>query len=453
MVHRRFDNEKVVDVSILGEAITFPNKKCIAKNRFMKSAMSEKLAVFKPGDKTNGMPTENLINLYEKFGAGGFGMIVTGNVPVDQDHAEGIGNMLIDERLDTLERRLMFSRLANAGKKEGSRMIVQLGHAGNMTPVHINSTPLSSTSVAAHPSNKPWKIFGKPIQIKKCDMKEKIIDKYVYAANFCYDCGFDGVEIHAAYGFFLASFLSEKLNGRRDEYGGSIANRSRIIFDIYKAIREAIPIDSSFLIGIKICAVDFKNAHSNLIDIGKLMTMIDAAPFDFIELSGGEFEKPPLKNSEIITCVKGAFYDKTISSIQKQLKKSILYLSGGFRTSYGMVTAVQEQFTQGISIGKPAAAEPDLPYKILEKRVFSCAKYDYFNYALTENGALSQMYQLSRKSLKDSKQHILEGVMDLSNPTTARKFFDAYALFVQGLIVSFKQNKPINDLFEWTSTR
>ena len=74
-----------VDSSILGEKIFFPTVKRYASNRFLKAALMEKLCVFdKKNSKISGIPTERYINLYSKWGNGGFGVVLTGNVVVDQ---------------------------------------------------------------------------------------------------------------------------------------------------------------------------------------------------------------------------------------------------------------------------------------------------------------------------------------------------------------------------------
>lgn len=84
MAPRRFpvDSESKPDVRILEEPLSFPNGKS-APNRFLKAAMSELFATFTPEDPVNhGIPTDHLINLYQKWGNGKFGVILTGNVQV-----------------------------------------------------------------------------------------------------------------------------------------------------------------------------------------------------------------------------------------------------------------------------------------------------------------------------------------------------------------------------------
>ncbi|EPB70080.1 hypothetical protein ANCCEY_10822 [Ancylostoma ceylanicum] len=82
MVYERIAAD-VVDVSILGTKLAF---RCgrTANNRFLKAALSEKLSTYDETDLSKrGMPTPELINMYDKWGRGGYGVILTGNVMVD----------------------------------------------------------------------------------------------------------------------------------------------------------------------------------------------------------------------------------------------------------------------------------------------------------------------------------------------------------------------------------
>lgn len=79
----RHESAAIVDASILGESITFP---CgiTTRNRIMKTAMSERLASWDDADRLKrGIPSQQLINAYEKFAVGGFGCLVTGNTIVN----------------------------------------------------------------------------------------------------------------------------------------------------------------------------------------------------------------------------------------------------------------------------------------------------------------------------------------------------------------------------------
>jgi hypothetical protein len=80
MVKARIQVDAPENPAILGEALKFKPSNRVARNRFMKSAMSELISSYSTDLKESGIPTQRIINLYEKFGNGGFGIVLTGNI-------------------------------------------------------------------------------------------------------------------------------------------------------------------------------------------------------------------------------------------------------------------------------------------------------------------------------------------------------------------------------------
>lgn len=73
------------------------------------------------------------------------------------------------------------------------------------------------------------------------DIKQTVADFKQGAIN-AFQAGFDGVELHGANGYLLQQFFSKNANSREDQYGGSVENRARILFDILDALRDAVDI-------------------------------------------------------------------------------------------------------------------------------------------------------------------------------------------------------------------
>lgn len=90
------------EASLLSLPLHFPTSGRTARNRFLKAALTERIGTFTPSKpSSNGLPTEGIINMYDKWGHGGFGVILTGNIIVDLRHLESAGNMIIDKDADT----------------------------------------------------------------------------------------------------------------------------------------------------------------------------------------------------------------------------------------------------------------------------------------------------------------------------------------------------------------
>uniref|UniRef100_A0A0K0EQZ0 Oxidored_FMN domain-containing protein n=1 Tax=Strongyloides stercoralis TaxID=6248 RepID=A0A0K0EQZ0_STRER len=446
MVYQRIQSRSDISSAILGESLTFPTSKKVVKNRFLKAALTEKLVKWSPGNIDTGVPNNDIINIYQKWGNGGFGMILTGNIQIDENHLESPGNMIIEEHLDSEERRKMFKKLAEAGKSGGGLMIVQLSHAGRQTPYSVNKTPYSCSEIKLSATPKPWLTFGNPIALTKNEIKTKIIDKFGYAAKFCYDCGFDGVEIHSAHGYLLAQFLSNTTNKRDDEYGGSIENKMRIIVEIYDEIRKKVPKEKGFVVGIKINSVEFQNEGLQTDEVVEVAKKLDEIGFDFIELSGGTYEKWIMETPANST--REGYFEIFAKSIKENIKNTKVYLTGGFRTVEGMVSSIQFGATDGIGLGRPITAEPDLPLKILNNKVNS-APINLLNpkgYAITNLCSGSQMIQMSKKPLKECNNDPCYEIMDTSNPEVVEKYSKKVDSFFKELMTKFNNGDPIDGL-------
>ncbi|WKY00113.1 hypothetical protein Q1695_014744 [Nippostrongylus brasiliensis] len=126
-IHSRIPAEKT-DVSVLGQSLKFRNGRA-AQNRFLKAALSERLASYDTKDLSKrGVISQRLVNVYDKWGNGKYGIVLTGNVHVDPEHLESPGNIVFNKQNDCQQSREMASKLANASKQDGGLVIAQISH-------------------------------------------------------------------------------------------------------------------------------------------------------------------------------------------------------------------------------------------------------------------------------------------------------------------------------------
>jgi anthraniloyl-CoA monooxygenase len=130
--------------------------------------------------------------------------------------------------------------------QSGAKICLQLGHAGRKgasklmwdgmdRPLETGAWPLVSASpLPYYPESQI------PREMNRADMDE-VRDQFVAAVHRAEACGFDMVEMHAAHGYLLASFLSPVTNQRKDNYGGSLENRLRFPLEVFAAMRAAWP--------------------------------------------------------------------------------------------------------------------------------------------------------------------------------------------------------------------
>jgi anthraniloyl-CoA monooxygenase len=124
-----------------------------------------------------------------------------------------------------------------------------------------------------------------PRQMTLADM-ERIRDEFVRSTLLANAAGFDMLELHMAHGYLLASFISPLTNQRRDEYGGSIANRMRFPLEVFRACRAAWPQEKPM--SVRISATDWSPGGLLAEDLVALARTLKDAGCDLIDVSTGQ---------------------------------------------------------------------------------------------------------------------------------------------------------------------
>lgn len=134
------------------------------------------------------------------------------------------------------------------------RIIVQLWHQGSVSNAKLVGTgrlPLAPSAIdpqqQVHTGYGITEMTSIPEKMSIADIRQTISD-FRHAAAVARDAGFDGVQIQGGYVYLFQQFLQEGLNQRRDEYGGSIENRARLLFEVIEAVLEIWP---SGRVGVK----------------------------------------------------------------------------------------------------------------------------------------------------------------------------------------------------------
>ena len=139
------------------------------------------------------------------------------------------------------------ARIADFARKQGCVPAIQLAHAGRKASVGLGWQPQHTLSKAeggwipVAPSAIP---FGEDyVQPHELDVAgiNHVISQFVASAHRAIDAGFQTIEIHAAHGYLLHQFLSPLSNHRKDSYGGSFENRTRLVREVVAAVRAEWP--------------------------------------------------------------------------------------------------------------------------------------------------------------------------------------------------------------------
>lgn len=360
----------------------------------MKAAMTERMSSWDPVDlKARGVPSRELINLYRRWGEGGFGLILTGNIMMEYDQLEAQGNPIIPtEAPFSGERFEAFRELGALGKKHGSLIVGQVSHPGRQVCDAINTTPISASDVQLTGSILGMH-FAKPRPASKEDLA-RVIEGFAHAAEYLERAGYDGIQLHGAHGYLLAQFLSETTNLRTDEYGGSIENRARLITEVAAEIRKRVR--PEFVIGIKLNSVEFQEKGFQPEEARKLCAILEANRFDFVELSGGTYESLAFVHKRDSTRKREAFFLDFAEQVAPALTKTKSYIVGGLKTAGAMARALDT--VDGVAMARATTQEPHFPRDVLEGRVKGVIKQrvDQDDFARTHIVAGSQMLQIGK---------------------------------------------------------
>lgn len=251
-------------------------------NRIVVSPMAQYKAV-------DGCPTDWHFVHYAERAKGGAGLVYVEMTCIAADARITPGC----PGLYAPEHEAAWSRLTSFVHDETqAKICCQIGHAGRKgstqlgwqemdAPLEEGNWPLMSASAI------PWSdANGTPRAMDREDM-DRVRDQFVAAARMADRAGFDMIELHAAHGYLISSFISPLSNTRDDEYGGSLENRMRYPLEVFTAMREAWPADKPM--SVRISANDWVGEKGMTpADAVQVARMFHDAGADIIDVSAGQ---------------------------------------------------------------------------------------------------------------------------------------------------------------------
>ncbi|WP_457031058.1 bifunctional salicylyl-CoA 5-hydroxylase/oxidoreductase [Kitasatospora sp. P5_F3] len=243
----------------------------------------------------NGVPGDfHLVHLGSKA-LGGAGLVMSEMVCVSPEGriTPGCPGLWTDEQRDAWRRVTDFVHDHTTG-----RIGLQLGHSGRK-----GSTRLMWEGIDQPLDDGNWEVIGPsaipygtdchvPREATREDL-DKVVADFAAAAERGVRAGFDLVEVHAAHGYLLSSFLSPVANRRTDEYGGTLENRLRFPLEVFDAVRRAVP--SGVPVTVRISATDWVpdgNTEDDAVEIARAFIEHGAAAIDVSSGQVTQDEKP-----------------------------------------------------------------------------------------------------------------------------------------------------------------
>jgi N-ethylmaleimide reductase len=171
----------------------------------------------------------------------GAGLIISEAINISK---QAIGSPLTPG-IHTREQIDAWKKVTNAVHENGSTIYAQLWHTGRVghSLVRNGELPVAPSAIGItgqqHFTMNGMQDYEKPIALSIEEILQ-IIQDYKQAAKNAMEAGFDGVELHAAFGYLPDQFLADSSNQRTDRYGGSLGNRNRFVLEVMKEIVDAI---------------------------------------------------------------------------------------------------------------------------------------------------------------------------------------------------------------------
>lgn len=239
--------------------------------------------------------------------------------------------------------------VTDAVHARGGRIMVQLWHPGRAAHSLLNAgvQPISSTDRAITGSSistpEGMQDYEVPRRLSRDEMPG-IVEAFRLAAERALAAGFDGVQLHGAHGYLLDQFLRDGTNDRSDEYGGSLANRARLLLE---ATDAAISVFGPGGVSVRISPLV---AFNDMVDsdpqalVGYVAQELSQRKIAFLELRHDDFRKPE---------------EQALAKIARANFDGVLMLNGGFDLATGQA-AIASGAADAVVYGKAYLSNPDL---------------------------------------------------------------------------------------------
>lgn len=296
-------------------------------------------------------PTDRHLDFYRRAAAGGVGLIVMEAVNVNPEiiatkYGMGIAH---DKYIPHLRR------LTDAIHREGGVVILQIADKSLLLPGR-SPADMSQEEIA------------------------KMERYFVDAIERTYKAGFDGMEFHGCHLYTLGDFLSREGNKRRDEYGGGINNRVRIIEEICQAAKAKV--GPNFIFACRYNGDDFLVGGNTVKDAAAIGQRLEKLGFDLLDISAGGRIEPFLKQGKwggwkdsysADRCIPDAHYaDAANIHLAEGIKKAVKRIPVIGCGKIGTVQLAEQLLQEGkvdlVGMGRPIFCDPELPRKAFASR-------------------------------------------------------------------------------------
>ena len=257
----------------------------VMRNRIIASPMCQYLSV-------DGAPNDWQLMHLGRLAIGGCGVVFGEETAVEPDGRKTHNCAGLYKQSHVAAYR----KITDMIRSNGALPAIQLGHSGRKGSCHDAMRDWRALDNSdAENGLPPWQVMTptaalsppRPIPHKEMDQDDinRVVDDFRTATKRSIDAGYDIVEIHGAHGYLIHQFLSATSNQRKDNYGGSLANRMRFAVEVAAAVREVWPKERPVF--FRLSAVDGKGGSWTLADSISLAATLREVGIDMIDVSSG----------------------------------------------------------------------------------------------------------------------------------------------------------------------
>ncbi|MHA6792481.1 mycofactocin system FadH/OYE family oxidoreductase 2 [Pseudonocardia bannensis] len=224
----------------------------------------------------DGRPTDQHAAYYAARAAGGAGLIIT------EEHSTHPTDWPYEKLIHGFHPDVVpgYKKITEAVHAHDVPILAQLNHNGGQASSMFSRLPVWAPSAVPDPM---FREVPKAVTVTEI---AEIVAGYGQVAEACAQGGFDGVELQCSHSSIVRGFLSPATNKRTDDYGGSLANRARILLEIVDAVRAAIGRDRA--LGVRICGDELIEGGTTIDEAVEVARMVEASgKVDYINTSIG----------------------------------------------------------------------------------------------------------------------------------------------------------------------
>ncbi|WVR05722.1 hypothetical protein IAU60_002746 [Kwoniella sp. DSM 27419] len=371
------------DIALIESPIELPNG-VVVPNRLVKAAMAEGIGL------GGGPPRSGHINLYRRWAAGGWGVILSGNVQVDPRHLASPHDLTMSLSPSTLEA---FSNLASAVHtvSPSTLLLMQISHPGLQSSSTMNFSRYPWEPALAPCEARPdlsggllGSIMGHlvwPRKSRMIDTAEEwlgLVEAFVQAATVAEQAGWDGVQVHSAHGYLLAEYLSPLTNPAPIPLPGvpsHLPARLHLLYLILTGIKRRT--HHSFIRAVKLNCSDFVQGGLDEAQASEIIkSLVSWNLVDMVEISGGTYAQPAFASpdtlqpstSSMISPRQSLFAHFTTSllpHLEAPPTGPAIILTGGLHDRTLIASSINERACDLVGIGRPGCLIPDIPRRIM----------------------------------------------------------------------------------------